>query len=662
MLKFKLLLTVALVAIFGQATLTNVAAEENEANYTVEYWVQSAEEGTTADGNSWDNKYSKKSTVTLSGTVGETITKETEGVLLEDMEGFELSTLTNTKRVVKENGKTVFKVYYNRIEYDVTYNEAGGSQVSNINDVKYGSTITLASAPSKAYATFMHWIDNDGNIYEANQIITMPVNGLKLTAVYDQTYAGYQVVYMIQAAQEGIAEDGNDWDQKWYYETVDRTAPIGTIITRETEGVLLENPEGLYLSEMTYKQRKVSANGKMDFYVYYYRHEYDITFNENGGSDVTDIIAIKYESPITLADAPVKENATFTHWVDANGNTYEANQKMNMPVDGLELTAVYEEHTPTTNTTFTVEYWIQSEIEGSYDGTTSWDNKYTHTNSVTLGANAGDVVTRETEGVLLENMDGFELSSSTNTKRTVKENGKTVFKVYYNRAEYNVTYDENGGSEVTDIIEIKYESQITLAEAPVKANATFLYWEDAKGNTYTANQKIAMPLNGLTLTAVYEESEVASATYVVNHYFKNSRGGYDLKETETLTGEVGTTLELEALAKCTECSYLVTTEANTTVVEDNSLVIDLYYDNNDYMITFDEESTGIVRDEYFVASGMEHTLTVFEKEGFVFEYWFYINSKGEEVILETPGNDIDKMYTFIVPCEAVHLQIKWSLK
>ena len=109
----------------------------------------------------------------------------------------------------------------------------------------------------------------------------------------------------------------------------------------------------------------------------------------------------------------------------------------------------------------------------------------------------------------------------------VNVDGSTVVEIRYNRNEYTLTWDTQGGTYYP-AQRIKFGSEISAPGTPEKLGYEFVGWN---------NLPETMPAEDYTVTANWRENTRAS--YTVVYWLENLNGGYDYVTQETGTGVVG---------------------------------------------------------------------------------------------------------------------------
>ncbi|MBQ8623882.1 MAG: InlB B-repeat-containing protein, partial [Oscillospiraceae bacterium] len=192
-------------------------------------------------------------------------------------------------------------------QYTITFDTDGGSAVEAITQ-DFGTAVTAPKAPTKEGHTFTGW----DTVIPA----TMPAENVTVKAIWAVNQ--YTITF--------VDTDGT--------EIAKITQNFGTAVTAPTDltkvGYTFKGWDNLPTT-MPAENVTITAKWKIN--------QYTITFNTDGGSEITDITA-DFGTAVTKPVDPTKDGYTFTGWVDAQGN--EAEVPTIMPVDGMSLKATWE--------------------------------------------------------------------------------------------------------------------------------------------------------------------------------------------------------------------------------------------------------------------------------------------------------------------------------
>ena len=252
-----------------------------------------------------------------------------------------------------------------------------------------------------------------------------------------------------------------------------------------------------------YVLETVGNNVKLYTVTIYRRAMFTVTFNTNGGTAVDSQIV--EEDSFTTAPTTTKIGYTFAGW-DYDFAT---------PI--TKDTTITASWTANTNTAYKVEYYLENLENDNYTLHT-FENKTGTTNSTVYAE--------------IKTFEHF-MPESTSVSGIVNANGTTVIKVYYQRNEYTVTFDGNGGTLASGNATqtVKYGDSV-VAPTFEKEGHTFVDFNKSLTNvsenyTITANWKV----NQYTLTIVYDngqENTVLTQDYgtAIENITEPTRDGY----------------------------------------------------------------------------------------------------------------------------------------
>ena len=206
-------------------------------------------------------------------------------------------------------------------------------------------------------------------------------------------------------------------------------------------------------------------------------------------------------------------------------------------------------------------------------------------------SDADTYVTNDT-GEHKAGLSGYMVDEKPNQSLELTESPEAPVETY--QVLYVANADDAGGT-VTDP---KY--YITGGEAMVLKNMftrpgyEFTGWNTEKngaGTPYAAGDTITIENTNVTLYAQWRST---AANYTVKHYRESLDGsGYTLADTQILPSTTGTRVEAQpnTYEGFTYNPEVEGTKASGIVTADNSLVLRLYYDRNEYTVTYEYEGT-----------------------------------------------------------------------
>ena len=282
---------------------------------------------------------------------------------------------------------------------------------------------------------------------------------------------------------------------------------------------------------------------------------YAVTLNTNGGTiaDGKDVTGYTYGVGATLPTDVTRTGYTFKGWYD------------NENLTGSPVTAIGGAETGNK------EYWAKWEI-----------NQYT----ITFDTNGGSEIAPITQDY------GTEITAPDNPTRkgytfkgwdkeipeTMPADNITV-KAQWEINQYTITFDTNGGSEITPITQ-DYGTAITAPADPTRKGYTFKGWDKEIPKT--------MPAENITITARWKDTEKPTGEIIIgtnkwNEFLNKLTFGIFFKDTQEVT------INAVDNSGVVFVSYLVT-DKELSEAELNSLVFRAYEEpfcidpNGEYII------------------------------------------------------------------------------
>ena len=112
-------------------------------------------------------------------------------------------------------------------------------------------------------------------------------------------------------------------------------------------------------------------------------------------------------------------------------------------------------------------------------------------------------------------------------------------------------------------------------------------------------------------------------TYTVKYYVQNTdNSGYSLSETAALTGQMGEKVTAKAADLDEKVYHLKGELPKGTIKADGSLVLKVYYDLNEYKLTFDAKGGESDQTEVTARYGDKIASPMPTRKGYVFEGWY----------------------------------------
>ena len=409
--------------------------------------------------------------------------------------------------------------------YAVTLNTNGGTINSgNVTGYTYGVGATLPAADDMTYTghTFKGWYDNEN------------LTGSPVTA--------------IGGAETGNKEYWAKWEINQYTITFDTNggseiAPItqdyGTEITAPDnptrkgytfKGWDKEIPETMPAENIT-----VKAQWEIN--------QYTITFDTNGGSEITPITQ-DYGTEITAPDNPTRKGYTFKGWDKEIPET--------MPAENITVKAQWEIN----------QYTIAFDTNGGSE-------------IAPITQDYGTKITAPADPT----RKGYTFKGwDKEIPKTMPADNITV-KAQWEINQYTITFDTNGGSEIAPITQ-DYGTEITAPDNPTRKGYTFKGWDKEIPET--------MPAENITITARWKDTEKPTGEIIIgtnkwNEFLNKLTFGIFFKDTQEVT------INAVDNSGVVFVSYLVT-DKELSEAELNSLVFRAYEEpfsidpNGEYII------------------------------------------------------------------------------
>ena len=438
--------------------------------------------------------------------------------------------------VVTGDGKAVIDVYYVRDKYDVTID-------GTTTQVFYGAEITAPTESANTPAGYVLESWNDGAITLG---ATVKVTGPLTLA---PKFAAGTSEYTINTYEMGL--DGE------YGAAVPATK---TATTDSTVTYTAPVIEGFKADKDSYSV-VVTGDGKAVINVYYARNTYEVVID---GETTTAYYGATIKAP---TEAEVDEGYHLVSW---NGGTVAMGQEITV-TGPVTLTPDYEANT---DTAYTVEIYLMDE-NGNYAETPDDTDALTGTTDTKATAAHADYAQEA----------WFTPAATGNvTETTITGDGKAVLKLYFERAQYDVTID----GVATKV----YHGATINAPATTTQTApsgfAFAGWNNG---TIAAGAPITVT-GPVTLEPYFIEG---AANYTVEIYLQNADGTYAeaASKTETETGKTGDTVTI-AHTDYAQDDYYLADDAQTnvftgTIAGDGSLILKLYFKRATYDIIVDGE-------------------------------------------------------------------------
>lgn len=457
------------------------------------------------------------------------------------------------------------------------FDSNGGSYVPMIVTGK-GAAITAPAAPIKQGYTFAGWY-SDSDLRQSYAIpAVMPAfsgtKGMMLYAKWEPAHdTPYRVEHYLQELNGTYTKANDDLCTGTTLERTAVSPRTGTV-----DGVNYDNYACAGVAQQTIK-----ADGSAVVRVYYERKSYDVTFTYGTfrSAELPDIVyTIKYGGT-AYAPALALQGYTFEGF---EGFTADAQSGGVTVTGGMSFAAQWS---PRDDTPYRIERYAQR-VDGVEGYLLIDDEQAIESRTGTTGS-AIDFGAWSKDGFTY---DHAEVNGSTVSSAAIGADGKTVVKLYYDRARCDLRFETNGGtlpegSGETEQVYFGARVRLAALPQPVKAGYVFRGWhtDAACENAFTGG---TMPVTGLTLYAKWEAGQ--NTAYKVEHYLQNADGSYPdaASHTENLTGATGAAVEavVQTIPGYHEDTENKSAVKSGTIAADGTTVLRVYYARDTYTLTF----------------------------------------------------------------------------
>lgn len=283
-------------------------------------------------------------------------------------------------------------------------------------------------------------------------------------------------------------------------------------------------------------------------------------------------------------------------------------------------TTLYAKWTPATDTPYTVKHFGQTVDGAGYE--------LVETESLTGTTGAAITATAKAH-------TGFTQVGNL-PSGTISADGSLVLEIYYDRNLHSIRFSSNGGTDVDDILDIRYGSFHTAPVAPTKLGFDFSGWCSDSALTTDFSFGTAITAD-MTLYAKWNPK--GDTAYTVEHYTRNLNDtDYSKADTQNLSGTTGAsaTATQKAYPGFAENESHVDRIPTGNIAPDGSLVLRLYYDRVTYTVTFDPAQGEVAPATKGILFGAAYgSLPVPTKSGYTFDGWFTAPTGDERVTAET---------------------------
>lgn len=458
--------------------------------------------------------------------------------------------------VVEGSGKTVIKIYYERLKHNVTFDLAYPESTPISKDIFFDGTVDVPNKVTRTGYVFAGWSKDGVTAVTPDGI--MGTDDVTYYALWENNH------YTVSFDKGNDLAQGNMDNMSFVYDVAQNlTGNSFTYQYYTFAGWATQKGGRVDFADMeSVKNLTPEVDGQVTLYAVWTPTWYTITYNGVENAMHSNPTAYNVESPLILFTTPVRTGYIFEGWYGTADFTGEPVTQVAAGVGG-DIT-LFAKWSPRTDIPVKVEHYKQS-LTGQ------WVLADT------------DALTGTADGTILAGVKNYEGFTSPDMREvTVNADGSTVVRYEYTRNQYTLTLDVNNGSleeGVADVITTLYEASYTLP-TPTREGYGFAGWYSGE-NIFTMS---TMPACSQTLTAKWIEGEYG---YTVNHYQQNVSGeGYTLVETESATGLMDHDI---TPAVKTYNGFASPNELKTITIGTNEAanLVEYYYTRNQYALTWD---------------------------------------------------------------------------
>ncbi len=610
-------------------TFYAVLASGTDVEYTIEKYFMGL-----------DKTYAIDETKTVVGTDGTAGAEKTLTLDADEFEGFTLNTAhadSVLTAVVKGNGTTVFKAYYDRDTVKVTIN-------GNETEKYYGEEITEDDMP--AHPAAPEGMEPDGWVDGNDKPVKFPVKvGTEdIVIVPDYKASEFVITFM---NGDAVAQTG----KQTYGETL--AVPAAPSLTGHTF-------DGWYAGDVKVVAGTTKVPAAATTYTAKFTpNNYTVTFTTPDGATVaTGEYAFGTKISTILPEYTAPAGYAFGGWSLDGSTKVEFTDDVTVPVDGITYVAI---HTAGASN-YTVETYvmnvsgvgyaksteIKTDVTGTVINYTPEDktgftldtessvltdtvtgdgqmkikvfytrNQYTVTVDGVLGANVYYQGTYTTPATSSSTAAGYTLTGWTDGTNTYGLEKEIVVTDALNLTaintpnKYTVTFKVRGATFAAG--EYDFGTAIVDPGVPTLAGYTFGGW--TKNGTPVDLATETVPANNVTYTAVMTAN--SNTAYTVYKVFQNTDGHTWGEPVEDVRyGTTGAAIEIDENAEVVEGFSISEIDyVNDTIAADGSAEVYIYYARNLVNITINGD-----KDEYFYGEEIEAPAAP-SKDGYTFTGW-----------------------------------------
>lgn len=368
--------------------------------------------------------------------------------------------------------------------------------------------------------------------YIPADVINLDYDSLTEDVVFDVIYRPKLVNYTIRHYKQDVLDDNYE-----FYKQETAQEYTGTQVGDDC-AIEIEGFTALYYDHLI-----VAADGSTIIDIYYDRNYYLVDFKMEGGFGVEPIYG-RYGATVGVND-PIRHGYIFNSWeLTEYGNStptaqqktdYDINNSVQILIPNADLT--YKAKWTTTDTTFTVVYWLE---KANTEGYGYWGSRHitAHSNTVVNGDTYKDY------SEIADTLDSYEKMysyySHADTNVTVEGDGSTVVNVYYNRNRYTLKFyyamsSESGTGTTYYVIggsTYRFGASATISDTGNEISLIDHYMSDYSSERGMVDELPVLNTYGQSrgYTSSYVTSTVNGTEYKYHYLSFEAKYGADISE------------------------------------------------------------------------------------------------------------------------------------
>ena len=359
-------------------------------------------------------------------------------------------------------GNPAFIWGYATTYYNVSFDTDGGSDVANLTNVKYGSTITLPT-PTKEGYTFAGWFYADGTEFTATSTITKKT---ELKAKW--TPNKYTVTF------DANGGTGTMDDQEFTYDVAQALTTNAFTKTGYTFAGWKDGSGNSYTDGQTVKN--LATEGTVTLTAQWTANKYTVTFDVNGGTAADPASKeVTFDAEYGTLATTSRKGYTLVGWFTAKDGGTE--------VESTTVVATADDHTLyahwTPNTySYTIEYYAQDKT--STETPEYFSKIHTETKSGLYDTTV-TLTDAEKNAKIPDAHYSFDAAQS-KVSGTIDGDNTLVLKVYYKLDSHTLTYLDSRNGSVIGTTTVRCGVSVAAPKDPTKAGYWFDGWYNAADN------------------------------------------------------------------------------------------------------------------------------------------------------------------------------------